>query len=339
MMNSLNILYSITLLLVGCTTLPDSPTRGGRDGAVSPTCSCDGRECGDDGCGGTCGTCSGSLMCISGSCTPGAQVDSGVVNDASADTSPMDSGVVNDAAQDSSTTTDAMVDLCGDGMLNAGEACDDGNTTNGDGCSSMCAAEAGWDCSGPTCSAICGDGLMVGTELCDDNNTSCGLCNADCTQLTTATPATGRIVADIGNSGPGFGIRDGQTFTLGDGWTRQTFEFDNNGSMPTNAVVLSTGFVDSNVVAGAIRLAINNSTLRIVASGSGDNVDLTNALPGVRGNTSSTHTTTSALGWSISDMTGGQGRDCENGARCTSHDDCRGGLCNASGLGGICATL
>src|SRR5512140_3121708 len=31
---------------------------------------------------------------------------------------------------------------CGDGVVNTGETCDDGNTTNGDGCSSTCQTES-----------------------------------------------------------------------------------------------------------------------------------------------------------------------------------------------------
>ncbi len=36
---------------------------------------------------------------------------------------------------------------CGDGMVGGAEACDDGNTVAGDGCSSTCAVESGWDCT------------------------------------------------------------------------------------------------------------------------------------------------------------------------------------------------
>lgn len=39
---------------------------------------------------------------------------------------------------------------CGNGFINAGEACDDGNTSNGDGCSSSCALESGSNCTSPT---------------------------------------------------------------------------------------------------------------------------------------------------------------------------------------------
>ena len=47
--------------------------------------------------------------------------------------------------------------MCGDGIKVGAEACDDGNTDNGDGCSSTCAVEAGYVCSGSapsTCSSV-----------------------------------------------------------------------------------------------------------------------------------------------------------------------------------------
>ena len=37
--------------------------------------------------------------------------------------------------------------VCGNGSKEGGENCDDGNTTNGDGCSSACAIEAGYTCN------------------------------------------------------------------------------------------------------------------------------------------------------------------------------------------------
>lgn len=71
--------------------------------------------------------------------------------------------------------------VCGDGVLDAGETCDDQNTTAGDGCSSACAVEQGWSCANPNgnnlpsvCSPICGDGLLKGAEACDDGNTAAG---------------------------------------------------------------------------------------------------------------------------------------------------------------------
>ncbi|MEZ4450462.1 MAG: DUF4215 domain-containing protein [Nannocystaceae bacterium] len=65
------------------------------------------------------------------------------------------------------TTVDTMSDpVCGDGVVEGDEACDDSNTDDGDACTNACAL------------AICGDGLVqVGVEGCDDGN---DLDNDDC---------------------------------------------------------------------------------------------------------------------------------------------------------------
>lgn len=78
------------------------------------------------------------------------------------------------------------VETCGDDVLQArlGEQCDDGNLAPGDGCSS-CATENGWECLGfgsfSSCSPICGDGMLVDGETCDDGNLINGDgCDANC---------------------------------------------------------------------------------------------------------------------------------------------------------------
>ena len=38
--------------------------------------------------------------------------------------------------------------VCGDGVVDPGEACDDGNSAGGDGCSPACNVEPGWTCTG-----------------------------------------------------------------------------------------------------------------------------------------------------------------------------------------------
>lgn len=48
---------------------------------------------------------------------------------------------------------------CGNGVLEAGEACDDHNLIDGDGCSSSCQIE--------TPAPFCGDGIVNGSESCD----------------------------------------------------------------------------------------------------------------------------------------------------------------------------
>ncbi len=74
---------------------------------------------------------------------------------------------------------------CGDGVLDAGEACDDGNSTNTDGCTNECAIQTGYACRGTpsVCHAVvCGDGFVDAGEACDDGNTTAGDgCSATCT--------------------------------------------------------------------------------------------------------------------------------------------------------------
>ena len=55
--------------------------------------------------------------------------------------------------------------FCGDGIVQAGlgEECDDGNTNNGDGCSSSCQTEVP--------APVCGNGTLEAGEECDDGNT------------------------------------------------------------------------------------------------------------------------------------------------------------------------
>ncbi|MDC0748899.1 SBBP repeat-containing protein [Polyangium mundeleinium] len=61
--------------------------------------------------------------------------------------------------------------VCGNGIVEE-EACDDGNSTPGDGCNE-CIVEEGWECGAP-CTPICGDGLVKGAESCDDGNKNSG---------------------------------------------------------------------------------------------------------------------------------------------------------------------
>lgn len=69
--------------------------------------------------------------------------------------------------------------VCGDGVREGTEACDDKNTVDGDGCSSTCTLEP--DCGTGTCVTKCGDGIKQGTEACDDGNTVDGDgCSHDC---------------------------------------------------------------------------------------------------------------------------------------------------------------
>ena len=63
---------------------------------------------------------------------------------------------------------------CGDGVVDENEQCDDGNTADGDGCSSTCQIEP---------QPACGDGVVDENEQCDDGNTENGDgCDSGCNQ-------------------------------------------------------------------------------------------------------------------------------------------------------------
>lgn len=60
--------------------------------------------------------------------------------------------------------------ICGDWIVSAGEACDDGNLKDGDGCDGTCMPTG------------CGNGAVTGDEICDDGNANNGDgCDDNCT--------------------------------------------------------------------------------------------------------------------------------------------------------------
>jgi cysteine-rich repeat protein len=58
----------------------------------------------------------------------------------------IESAVAGSAATVSVTAT--RLAICGDGIVAGSEACDDNNTTSGDGCDAVCAVEQDYSCSG-----------------------------------------------------------------------------------------------------------------------------------------------------------------------------------------------
>lgn len=90
-----------------------------------------------------------------------------------------DPGGESDGGSDPAPST-----YCGNGIIEPGEECDDGNSRDGDGCSADCKIEPGYKCpeEGKICVAAgCGDGIVAGAEQCDDgNNVSGDGCSADC---------------------------------------------------------------------------------------------------------------------------------------------------------------
>jgi cysteine-rich repeat protein len=110
--------------------------------------------------------------------------DGGTVPDGVEDTDR--DGRVDPGERDPNVTSDDVPLTCGDGAIQAGEACDDTNTRPGDGCDAACQVEAGWICRGvpSVCERlwVCGNGRIDPGEVCDDGNTRAGDgCNSTCT--------------------------------------------------------------------------------------------------------------------------------------------------------------
>ncbi len=73
--------------------------------------------------------------------------------------------------------------VCGDGVPEGTEYCDDGNLLIGDGCTPFGTREP--DCTGGTCTAVCGDEVVFAPETCDDGNVIDGDgCSSTCTEET-----------------------------------------------------------------------------------------------------------------------------------------------------------
>ena len=116
------------------------------------------------------------------------------------------------------------VPICGDGIRMPEEACDDGNTANGDGWNNSWNIIGGWVCSGGTtttkdtwtqCTSgfvpntakdtwvpVCGDGFRVGTEAWDDANTTAGdgwsaTCTIETNYIWTGGSATSRDTCSV----------------------------------------------------------------------------------------------------------------------------------------------
>jgi cysteine-rich repeat protein len=86
--------------------------------------------------------------------------------------------------------------LCGNGIVESTEQCDDGNISFMDGCLSSCAVEPGYACAGEpsNCFPVCGDGIQISPEECDDGNLTDGDgCSSICTIEYAAAPSSSSI--------------------------------------------------------------------------------------------------------------------------------------------------
>jgi cysteine-rich repeat protein len=155
---------------------------------------------------------------------------------------------------------------CGDGCLQFGETCDDGDTANGDGCDSKCSQENCFSCSigqpssdrgvgcyGPSvcfatrgnrCTSVCGNGALEPGEECDDGNTAAGdCCAADCTSIggDTLSPSCRWIVC-AGSPDGDVRVRSGRGSTMNANACGDTAKLAGitSGSIVTTATIVST---------------------------------------------------------------------------------------------------
>ncbi len=150
--------------------------------------------------------------------------DRGFASDADNNPRPIDGDASGSADPDAGAFEHQPPADCGDGIVQLGEACDDGNEENTDACLNTCAAATCGDgfvqsgveacddgnedntdaCLNTCAAATCGDGFVQrGIEACDDGNTMDGDgCSARCTdesvEMDAGVSDAGAMNADAG---------------------------------------------------------------------------------------------------------------------------------------------
>jgi cysteine-rich repeat protein len=177
-----------------------------------------------------------------------------------------------------------MLPACGDGVMDSGEVCDDGNAVDGDGCAADCS-------SGP-----CGNGVVEGDEECDDgadnSDSDPDACRLDCTWhdvcgdatddgVLTVSDALEVLKGAIGEGACPFSLCD----TDGDGSISPTdglrivrAAVGLDVSMDCGLVV--TLVLDDNVEIGAMMIAVDYSATGSTFIGERGGVRCTSLLPG-----------------------------------------------------------
>jgi cysteine-rich repeat protein len=145
--------------------------------------------------------------------TDSGVTDSGVTDSGATDSGATDTDPTGTTADISATDTDPGTTtggaVCGDGVKEGKEECDDGNQDPGDGCEPGCVV-----------TAECGNGVVETGELCDDGNTEDGdECSADCSMVTVKAVCGNGMVEDVeecddGNQDAGDGCENDCTISL-----------------------------------------------------------------------------------------------------------------------------
>jgi cysteine-rich repeat protein len=131
---------------------------------------------------------------------------------------------------------DAETPRCGNGFVDPGEQCDDGNLVNGDGCEANCTLPA------------CGNDVLDPGEQCDDGN----LVNGDGCEANCTLPTCGNGILD-----PGEQCDDGNT-TNGDGC-------DSNCRISTTVYLKASNTGSSDEFGTSVALSADGSTLAVGA--------------------------------------------------------------------------
>ena len=116
-------------------------------------------------------------------------------------------GFINWALRNRPGCLSEALPVCGNGILESGEECDDGNLAGGDGCSDACGIECGYLCdtvmgvsglSQSRCAPGCGNGVVdrVLGEECDAPGEAC--CTSECRLAPAAECCGGPCCTDAG---------------------------------------------------------------------------------------------------------------------------------------------
>jgi len=145
---------------------------------------CTGRECGDDGCGGSCGSCIDPFLCDSGTCECPEGLDdcSGTCVDLQTDNDHCGE-CGNGCDMDAVCTLGVCLPTCGDTICDGGEDCEN--------CPSDCPTAA---------DEVCCSGVLHSGDCCDDQD-----CNAPstCVGWSCLPPSTCENDADGDHYGAG----------------------------------------------------------------------------------------------------------------------------------------
>ena len=218
--------------------LPEGAPCGGeavchQGACCDPTAACAGHACGDDGCGGTCGTCTAPAVCVGGQCCAPDCEGKACGEDGCGGTCG-ECGAPDVCVEGQCCTPECAGATCGaDGCGGACGACDapdvcvqggcctpacDGKTCGPDACGGSCGACAlGSACQDGSCFDPCTapcDGLDCGPDACGGQCGACGdgtVCGGEhlCVDAASCVPACGGKACGPDGCGGTCGTCDG----------------------------------------------------------------------------------------------------------------------------------